>query len=52
MDAIVTLGGLGGRLDQTLASIETLYHALAMTQLPLLVIQGTSLAYLLKPVSV
>ncbi|XP_029935209.1 thiamine pyrophosphokinase 1 [Myripristis murdjan] len=49
VDTIVTLGGLAGRLDQTMASVETLYHSLTMTQLPLLVIQGTSLACLLRP---
>ncbi|XP_077480141.1 thiamine pyrophosphokinase 1 isoform X2 [Stigmatopora argus] len=48
VDAIVTLGGLGGRFDQTMATVETLHHALSMTQLPLLVIQGTNLAFMLR----
>ncbi|XP_039609251.1 thiamin pyrophosphokinase 1 isoform X2 [Polypterus senegalus] len=49
VDTIVTLGGLGERFDQIMATVETLHHASYMTELPVVVIDGCSLVYLLKP---
>uniref|UniRef100_A0A8C4QN85 Thiamine pyrophosphokinase 1 n=1 Tax=Eptatretus burgeri TaxID=7764 RepID=A0A8C4QN85_EPTBU len=49
VDIILAVGGLGGRFDQIMASIETLCHMQTADAPPIIVIQQNSLACLLLP---
>ena len=51
VDIILAVGGLGGRFDQIMASIETLCHMQTADAPPIMVIQQNSLACLLLPVT-
>ncbi|XP_022088400.1 thiamin pyrophosphokinase 1-like isoform X2 [Acanthaster planci] len=49
VEAVVVLGAMGERFDQTLASVNTLYEANINSELPVYLLADRSLACLLRP---
>ncbi|XP_059173979.1 thiamin pyrophosphokinase 1-like [Physella acuta] len=47
IEMVVAIGAFGGRMDHTLANINTLYTAFSLAQVPLLLLSDSSLALLL-----
>ena len=49
-DYVVVLNAFGKRLDQTMANIDTLFHAMKITEKPVFLLSEDSLGCLLSPV--
>ncbi|CAH1241030.1 TPK1 [Branchiostoma lanceolatum] len=49
VDYIVSVGAFGGRMDQVMANINTLYEARSLTSTPVILLDDVSMACLLDP---
>ncbi|KAI8493547.1 cAMP-dependent protein kinase subunit [Branchiostoma belcheri] len=49
VDYIVSVGAFGGRMDQVMANINTLYEARSLTSIPVFLLDEVSMAFLLSP---